>query len=203
MRKLSLLLIIPLLVGCSSTMSSTWTQENYTGKKYDKILVLAIAKNMEARQTFEETVVEKLTEEGMTATTALRVFPPSSDFKKFTEEEIGNRIKAGGYDGLLVTYLVDVATRDVANNDTYYYPRGYYGYRRYVYSGYAYYDSGYREEKSYILETRLYDTTINDPEASIMWSGQSQVTDPSSYHSGAKTYAKKLLNTLLKDQIIK
>ena len=139
----------------------------------------------------------------MTATTALRVFPPASDFKKFTEEEIENRIKAGGYDGLLVTYLVDVSTRDVANNDTYYYPRGYYGYRRYIYSGYGYYDTGYREEKSYILETRLYDTSISNPEESIQWSGQSQIIDPSSYQSGAKSYAKKLLNTLLKDQIIK
>ncbi len=203
MKKLSLILIIPLLIGCSSAMNSTWTKENFNGKKFDKILVMAISKNMQARSTFENTVVEKLTEEGITATNALIVFPPTSSIKDFTEEEIGNRIKVGGYDAVLVTYLVDVATRDVQTNDNYYYPRGYYGYRRYIYTGYDYYNTGYREEKSYILETRLYDTSIGDPEASIMWSGQSSITDPSSYNSGSKTYAKKLLNTLLKDQIIK
>jgi len=183
-------------------MNSTWTKENYSGKKFDKLLVLAISKNMAARKSFEETVVEKLREEGINATDALYVFPPTSDIKNLTEQEIEERIKVSGYDGLLVTYLVDITSRDVSVNDSYYYPRGYYGYRRYIYSGYGYYNTGYREEKSYILETRLYDTTISDPEASVLWSGQSEVTNPSSYHSGSKTYAKRLLNTLLKNRII-
>lgn len=191
-----------MFIGCKSTMSSTWTKEDYSGKKYDKILVLAISKNLNARTTFEETVVEKLTEEGIFATTALNVFPPSSSSRKLTEEEIEQRIKVGGYDALIVTYLVDVSSRSVQDNDVYPYPNRHLRYRRYIYTGYAYEENDYHEEKSYILETRLYDTTIEDPEASIMWSGQSTVTDPSSLNSGAKTYAKRLSNTLIDDKII-
>ena len=181
------------LWSCSTTMKYTWTKENFQGKKFEKILVLTISKNLKSRTLFENTVVELLANEGITSTNALNVFTPVEDMSKLTEEEIENRIKNGGYDGVLVTSLIDINTRDVrVNNTTPYYPYMYggyygYGYRSFIYSNYNYMYSidTYREEKTYVLETRLYDVNEPNNKEAIVWSGQSELVDPSGAESAS------------------
>lgn len=98
-------------------------------------------------------MAELLTAEGITATNGLNVITPVEDVKKLTEDEIGERIKSGGFDAVLVTTLIDINTRDVQVNNYNYYPYMYggrygYGYRSYIYSSYNYmYNDQYREEK--------------------------------------------------------
>ena len=198
------------LWSCSTTMKYTWTKENFEGKKFDKILVLTITKNLKSRTLFENTVVQLLAEEGINATNGLNVFTPVEDMKKLTEEEIENRIKGGGYDGVLVTSLIDVTTRDVrVNNTTPYYPYMYggyygYGYGGFIYSNYNYMYSidSYREEKTYVLETRLYDVNETDNKEAIVWSGQSELVDPSGSESASKSYSGALVKTLMESGTI-
>ena len=193
------------LWSCSTTMKYTWTKENFEGKKFEKILVLTISKNLKSRTLFENKVVELLADEGITATNALNVFTPVEDMSKLTEAEIENRIKNGGYDGILVTSLIDINTRDVrVNNTTPYYPYMYggyygYGYRSFIYSNYNYMYSidSYREEKTFVLETRLYDVNEPDNKEAIVWSGQSELVDPSGAESASNSYSGKLVKTLM------
>ncbi|MDB4582699.1 hypothetical protein N9164_06075 [Draconibacterium sp.] len=204
------LLAMVFLWSCSTTMKYTWTKENFEGKKFDKILVLTITKNLKSRTLFENTVVQLLAEEGFNATNALNVFTPVEDMKKLTEEEIGNRIKGGGYDAILVTSLIDITSRDVrVNNTTPYYPYMYggyygYGYRSFIYSNYNYMYSidSYREEKTYVLETRLYDVNETDNKEAIVWSGQSELVDPSGSESASKSYSGALVKTLMESGTI-
>jgi hypothetical protein len=190
-------------------MKYTWKKENFEGKRFNKILVLTISKNLKSRTLFENTAVELLAGQGINATNSLNVFTPVEDMKKLTEEEIQKRIEDGGYDGVLVTSLVDITTRDVsADNTTPYYPYmygGFYGYRSFIYANYSYLNSvnSYREEKTYVLESRLYDATIKDQKESIVWSGQSELVDPSGSESAAKSYSETLINTLLESGTIK
>ena len=204
------LLAMVFLWSCSTTMKYTWTKENFEGKKFDKILVLTITKNLKSRTLFENTVVQLLAEEGFNATNASNVFTPVEDMKKLTEEEIGNRIKGGGYDAILVTSLIDITSRDVrVNNTTPYYPYMYggyygYGYRSFIYSNYNYMYSidSYREEKTYVLETRLYDVNETDNKEAIVWSGQSELVDPSGSESASKSYSGALVKTLMESGTI-
>jgi len=199
------------LWSCSTTMKYTWTKENFEGKKFEKILVLTISKNLKSRTLFENTVVELLADEGITATNALNVFTPVEDMKKLTEAEIEKRIKGGGYDAVLITSLIDINTRDVrVNNTTPYYPYMYggyygYGYRSFIYSNYNYMYSidSYREEKTYVLETRLYDVNEPDNKQAIVWSGQSELVDPSGSESASKSYSTTLVKTLMESGTIK
>jgi hypothetical protein len=49
-------------------MTEVWTKEDYSGKEFNKILVIAITKNNnEAGQTFEDAVVDALKKKGITA----------------------------------------------------------------------------------------------------------------------------------------
>ncbi len=203
------LVAMTFLWSCSTSMKYTWTKENFEGKKFDKILVMTITNNLKSRTLFENTVVKYLGEEGVKATNSLSLFTPVEKYEDLSEEEIGKRIKEGGYDGVLITSLIDITTQDVqVNNMGSYYPMHYgygYGYRSFIYSGYGhmYAPDYYREQKTYVLETRLYDVTETDVKEAIVWSGQSSLTDPSSSDSASKTYSNKLVNTLMKSGTIK
>jgi hypothetical protein len=190
-------------------MKYTWTKENFEGKSFDKVLVLTLSKNLKSRTLFENTVAELLTQEGITATNGLKVITPVEDVKKLTEEEIGKRIKDGEYDAVLITTLIDVNTRDVQVMNNNYYPYMYggrygYGYNSFIYSSYNYmWNDQYREEKTYVLETRLYDVNETNQKEAVVWSGQSELVDPSGSESASNTYSKKLVKTLMESGTIK
>ncbi len=204
------LVVMTFLWSCSTTMKYTWTKDNFEGKSFDKVLVLTLSKNLKSRTLFENTVAELLKEEGITASNGLKVITPVEDVKKLTKEEIGKRIKEGGFDAVLITTLIDVNTRDVqVINNNNYYPYMYgsrygYGYSSYIYSSYNYmYNDQYREENTYVLETRLYDVNESNPKEAVVWSGQSELVDPSGSESASNTYSKKLVKTLMESGTIK
>ena len=203
------LIAMTFLWSCATTMKYTWTKENFEGKSFEKVLVLTLSKNLKSRTLFENTVVELLADEGISATNGLNVITPVEDVKKLTEAEIEKRIKDGGYDAVLVTTLIDINTRDVQvinhNYDPYMYGGYYgYGYRSFIYSNYNYmYNNQYREEKIYVLETRLYDVNEANQKEAVIWSGQSELVDPSGSESASKNYSNTLVKTLIESGIIK
>jgi len=203
------LIVVTFLWSCSTTMKYTWTKESFEGKSFNKVLVLTLSKNLKSRTLFENTVAELLVDEGITATNGLKVITPVEDVKKLTEAEIETRIKNGGYDAVLVTTLIDINTRDVQVNNYNYYPYMYggyygYGYRSFIYSNYNYmYNDQYREEKTYVLETRLYDVNETNQKEAVVWSGQSELVDPTGAESASNTYSKKLVKTLMESGTIK
>lgn len=203
------LIALTFLWSCSTTMKYTWTKDNFEGKSFDKILVLTISKNLKSRTLFENTVVDLLKEEGITASNALNVFTPVEKLDGLSEDEIGNRIKNGGYDGVLITSLVEVNTKDVRVNNYNYYPYMYggrygYGYRSFIHYNYDFmYRDQYRQEKTYVLETRLYDVNEPDAKEAVVWSGQSELVDPSGSESASKTYSKSLVRTLMESGTVK
>lgn len=203
------LIALTFLWSCSTTMKYTWTKDNFEGKSFDKILVLTISKNLKSRTLFENTVVDLLKEEGITASNALNVFTPVEKLDGLSEDEIGNRIKNGGYDGVLITSLVEVNTKDVRVNNYNYYPYMYggrygYGYRSFIHYNYDFmYRDEYRQEKTYVLETRLYDVNEPDAKEAVVWSGQSELVDPSGSESASKTYSKSLVRTLMESGTVK
>ncbi len=203
------LITLTFLWSCSTTMKYTWTKDNFKGKSFENVLVLTISKNLKSRTLFENTVVDFLKAEGINASNAINVFTPVENMKDLTEEEIERRIKKGGYDAVLVTSLIEVNTRDVRVNDYHYYPYMYggrygYGYRSFIFYNYDFmYRDQYREEKTYVYETRLYDVKETNNKEAVVWSGQSELVDPSGSESASKTYSKSLVKTLMESDTVK
>lgn len=208
LKCISVITISFLLLSCGSTMKNTWTKSGFTGKKFNNILVVGATKNLESRNTFESLVVKLLSEEGITAKTSLDIFPPVKDNNDLNEEKVIQKIKDGNYDAVIVASLVDVDTKDVRESDNYYGGVAYvprrYGYSRYIYSSYsfAYSSDYYRQQKTYIVESRLFDTSEDSKEEALIWSGQSNITDPSSYESASKQFAKTLVKSLLESKLL-
>jgi len=211
MKKIKSIIVfgmIFLLFSCGSTMKHTWTKADYTNKKFNNILVVGATKNLESRNTFETTVVKLLAEKGITAKTSLDVFPPVNNINELSEDKIIETIKNGNYDAVIVASLVDVNTKDVKESGNNYggvYVPVRYGYGRYIYSSYnfAYSPDYYRQQKTYVLESRLFDTSENSKEEALVWTGQSNITDPSSYEALSTKFAKILVTSLLSSPILK
>jgi hypothetical protein len=184
-------------------MKYTWTKDNVEGKEFEKILVLVISKNTEARAIFENTIVQALAEENIYAENSLKLFPPIISIDKLSEKAIESKIRLAGYDAVIVSGLVDIKKQEVFEYDSFYRP---YPYRfpRHIYYGYGYaYSPGYyRQEKSFVVESRLFDATEPTAEEAIIWSGQSEITDPHSFESGAKEHAYSMVKTLLKSGVL-
>ncbi len=192
-----------LFTACVPTMKYTWTKENYAAKSFDNILVLAISKNSEARTIFENTIVKALAEEGFRAENSMKLFPPVVSIDKISENGIESKIKASDYDAVIVSSLVDVKSQEVYDYNNYYHPYPYF-YPRHIYYGYGYaYRPGYyRQETSFVIESRLFDTSATNTGDAIIWSGQSELIDPVSYDSGAKEHAYSMVKTLLKSGVL-
>ena len=112
------LLLLVIFSSCGSTMKYTWTKEGYTGKHFDKILVVGVTKNMESRSVFENTVVKLLADEGITAENSNKAIPPIQSVDQVSEERFVNVVREGNYDGVLVARLIDVDVKDVRESGT-------------------------------------------------------------------------------------
>lgn len=193
------------LWSCATSMKYTWTKEDYTGKKFDKILVIVEAQSNQGRINGENTIVERLAKEGINATNSLTIFSFSDKIKDLSESEIEERILKGGYDGVIITSLVDATSRDVREGGGTYAQPVSYRYGRHIRTGYVHMQEPeyYRQQKTYVLESRFFDVSDAATKKSVVWSGQSELTDPSSAESAAKSYSKTLVKTLLDTGTIK
>ncbi len=193
------------LWSCASTMKYTWTKENYQGRKYKKILVIVEAQTQQGRIDGENAIVENLIKEGISATNSLNIFPPALMTGNLTEDEIEAKILEGDYDGVLVTSIIDESTRDVREGGGTYAPPVSYRYGRHIRSGYMHMQEPeyYRQETTYVLETQLFDVADQANKEAVVWSGQSELTDPSSSESASKSYSKTLVKTLIESGTIK
>ncbi|TFG78701.1 MAG: hypothetical protein E4H26_01795, partial [Flavobacteriales bacterium] len=196
-------LMLLIVSSCGSAMKNIWTREGYTGKHYNKILVLGAVRNLDSRTVFESTVVKLLASQGITAENSLKTIPPIEDINQISKDKIIKAVEEGNYDGVIVASLLDITTKDAReggspihgsiNNGMGYYG---FGYGSYIYSNYntMYTPDYYRQVQNYVVETRLFDAKAASVEKAMVWSAESKITSPRSFEMAAESYA----NTVVK-----
>lgn len=196
---------VVILSGCASTMSSTWRKSDYQGRHFNKILVVVEASSVQGRINSENAIVDRLQKEGINATNSLTIFALGDNVQALSEDEIETRILDGGYDGVLVSQLATSNTREVREGGGTYMEPVTVRYGRRIRTGYVHVQEPeyYRQQTTYVIETQLFDTQDRANKQSVVWSGQSELTDPSSLDSAAKAYAKALVGSLMDSEIIK
>ena len=206
---IALLVFSALLVsGCSSTYLQNSANVSQIKKSYDKILVVAKARDNLSRIKFEDQVVKDFAAQGITALSSMEVIKTESFSKDLTEKDIEKlRVKlvADGFSGVLITNLVNAEQyTDVipGNTRTAYYPTRYGRFGSY----YRAYPVSYWEPDQvkvgvkYTLESCLYDITV-DQNDNLQWVGRFQVKDPSSLIKFIEKYSKELTEALLTESI--
>ncbi len=197
-----------LVSGCSSSYLQNSSNVSQIKKSYDKILVVARAKDNLSRIKFEDQVVQDFATHGITAMSSMKVIKTESFSKEVTEKDIEKlRVKlvADGFSGVIITNLISAEQyTDVipGTTRTGYYPVSYGRFGRY----YRAYPVTYWEPDQmkvgvkYTLESCLYDITI-DQKDNLQWVGRFQVKDPSSLIKFIEKYSKELTEALLAENI--
>lgn len=188
---------------CAPKLSFTWTKPNYETTKYKKVAIFSSGKNLQVAMDFQDTMVEYLADNGITAVSGMSILNPMQS-ESLKPEEVASALLKEGVDAVITVALVDKEKSLDYNHgtNTYMYGGygfgGYYGYRY----GAGFYDPGYYSESTtYLLENHFYELKEGgNKEEALIWASQSEITDPSK--SITKTYSKMLVNALIKDEII-
>lgn len=206
-------------VGCSGSaytdISGEWKKPGYTGKKFSKILVVAISNDQVKRTIVENAIVNELGKNKINAISGSIVLDYSSleiekgklDSAKITD--VKNKLESLGYDGVIVVSLLDVKEKtNYVPGMTYttgFYPYGgmypYRGFYGYWYSTYnVVHTPGYYVNTTYFyLEARLFDLTNDE----LLWSVQTSTSNPADIKDFAASYAHAVVSDAINNKVIR
>ncbi len=218
------LLASVLLTSCGSytDVYDTWANPNYVGHKWNKLVVVAMAKDPLNKVKVESEVVKALKGKGIDAVAistivSIESYDANSDGVIDDPNAISKlvqKIKSDGVDGAIMislkgidkkeTYVPPTATTVPAGG----YYGGYYGgaggypyYNHYYTSYQTVYSPGYTTTStSIVLETKLFDLT--DEKAEACWIGRSSTAEPSSVTDLAQTFSSAVVYKMSSDGVL-
>lgn len=209
MRKIILLLCATGLAGgllssCGSSTKvvSSWKSADVSGSALNKVLVLGMMNDREAKDYIEQTLVADLSARGVTAVTGTSEFGPRG-FGNFDQDQVNSKLTGEGFTSIMIICLTD---KDKELNYTpgsaYYSPYGpvYYGYwGRYRYMYDNIYSPGYfTTTTTYVLDADLYSL----PSDQLIYSAQTKSYDPSNSKGLAKSFSEEIVNALAANGIL-
>ena len=182
---LVLVAVLALAAGCTSTkLVSAWENPAVAQGPYKKLMVIALGVNPGTRAEFENSVADALQAQGVIGVSSTGYF---SDPNQMTREAVRAWVQRDGYQGVLVTRLVDVRKTQVYQPPQYADFYGYWGYygATMVQPGYV------SEQTDLVIDTDLF----NAPDGQIAYTAESKSFDP----SGRAQVIKELTQLLVKD----
>jgi len=203
-----LLIITLFLAACSSPKESTtgvWVnKDKIQGKSFNKIFIVVMTADPEARSTVENDLAAVATSRGHPVVKSIDVITTSlKDPKLPTKDEVVAKVKETTCDAVFVAtllkkeesvgYTPGTSAYSVAPYQTYY--PGYYSYWYPSVSTPSYYD----HEKTYFMQSNLYDVASEE----IMWSVKSKIFSPETLKKFSKQYTSTLIKQLEKEKLIK
>jgi len=202
-------LLIVSIMSCSSStrITGSWVNPEAKGKATsDKsVFIASLTRNMEVRTRIETALANEAAKQNIKAIKSTDYFTPEFYKSMPTKDQLLSQIKKTGADAILTVSLInkESETRYVPGSTRYAPMPGYRWYGGfYSYYNYWYpylYDPGYYvTDKTYFLETNLYDANTEE----LIWSAQSETVNPSSIDAFAKEYPKKLVARMTKDGLL-
>lgn len=198
--------LVALMLSCSPSVKilGSWTGPSTPAEGYSNLFVTALTDNILARQTVETDLDNLLLEKGVNAESSFDILPPGLKSDGVDKEEVLRKIRELGTDAILTVAVLDQTneTRYVPGS-TMYSPMGYGYYGRfwgyYNYYNPVMYDPGYyTTDKKYYLEANLYDAQTEE----LVWSSQSETTNPSSIETFSRSFSTTIINQLIKDGLL-
>lgn len=208
MQRLSLVLAVilagaTLADGKSIKLVASWKNPEYSGPRFHRILVLGMSSRPGVRADFEDALSKLVTRDGVEAipgnTILLR-----PEGTKLDVNYLKTQIKEFKIDAVIVARLVKVETSTTyvpghAYMMPYPYYRSLYGYYGTVYP--VVYSPDYlREDRTVRVETNVYAATA--PDGELVWTGISDIFNPSSADKVIDRVTKLIVNELQKESVL-
>jgi hypothetical protein len=197
LKILALMLLTLIMSGCGPTQKITgsWAAPDAASKgPFTKVFVVVLSQNKDANYYIEEQMANTLISKGYKVVRSNDIFPPRfSVSQDFTKDQLAESIKKTGCDAALTLALLDTKKVETYQPGTTYYPMNYsyYGYYNYYYPQ-VYSPGYYTVDKTYYLETNLYEIASEK----LIWSVQSEATNPANLNSWFKSYSYMLIRHL-------
>src|SRR5688572_13243307 len=191
----------------TTMITGSWlNQSGFEAIKINSVFIAALTNNIEVKEAVEEAFAKEATLKNLTSLKSIdffKDFAPDITGKPPTKEEILNKIRSTGSDVILTVNMKDSKseTRYVPGSTTYQpiqsnnYYNNFYGYYQTAYTE-VYTEGYYTSDKVYFLECNLYNTKNEE----LIWSSQSQTTNPSKIEAFAKEYAKLIVEQMKTDR---
>lgn len=206
MKKFTILAVAILSIwSCnSSKITHSWTAENASPRKYNKILVVGIHNELEIKilEQMEIHMTGDLHYLGYTASSALKEFGPLA-FRKMDEEQAVTSLANSGYDAVITIVLLDKT-----QERTYSHPHPYnpslliYRDRFWTYYNYSFdriFEPGYyTTSTSYYWESNLYDLSSKK----LIYSVQTKTFDPASSELLGHEYGRLIVKDMVRKNIL-
>jgi len=197
--------IIFLVVLCSSCapegLMRTWSSNQEYDHQFKNVLAMGLVNDISLRSNVEDEVVYAARQQGIDATNGLSMFPPELGKPLEDVERFKSRLREKGFDAILTVAIIDIKAERYVKQTVSYEPMVFYDrFRSYYYQTYgAVYKKGYFSEYSrYFIETNFYELKGG----TLVWSGRSEVFEPSEIESVAPKYGKRLFKELISQGII-
>jgi hypothetical protein len=195
------LILIGVAASCATQtrVSSRWISPEYQGGGMHKFLVIGVAETDVGRRTYEDGYSEALRKFGAEAVPSYQLLPTSDQLDRAELEAL---VRNNGFDGVMVTRLLDVSEQTtVVPPTTRVVPTGY-GYGYYGYYGSHYevvHTPGYSRTTEIVrLETKLW----NAEDSQLTWGVTSETFDPKSTSDGVASVTRSLANQLDHDGLV-
>lgn len=199
------LVALPTMILMNSCASSNHVRDWTTSKDYDrnfeKVLIMGLVNKVSLRIDIEYAMVDAAQKIGLKSNNSMAMFPPELGKPLDDIEQIKDRLKEAGFNGILTVALIDVSAERYVPPEKAYAPLAYYDrFKDYYYRTEALvYKPGYVSlQTRYFLETNLYELKAG----TLVWSGRSYAFDPQKLETTVPSYAKKLFKELLKEGVI-
>ena len=206
MKYVFILIIGLLFMGCSSTqLMDTWKNPDYEAYTPNKVLVIGITSNIEARQKFEEKLKDELVLRGTESVTSMEFFGPSFGADKKTEEQLTvleDSLLNNGFDTILLTKIVGIEDKVAYNKnyksseETYRKFREDYIMHQDIYDNPEY----YQKYTVYHAETSMYCICPTE-DRDLIWKGYIDIIDPQSTNETVNDYIK-LITLVLEEELL-
>jgi hypothetical protein len=207
LRISAFVLLAMLLTECGPTQKITGSWADPEAKSfgpYTKAFIIVLTQNRNNNYFLESQMAKTLKSRGIDAVKSNDIFPPKfSVTQDLTKEQLAEAIKKTGCDAVLTLSVLDVKSVESYHPGTSYYPMsygygGYYGYYNYYYPQ-VYSPGYYSVDKTYYLETNLYDMASDK----LVWSVQSEASNPTNLSDAFKSYSYMLIKHLQSEGLAK
>ncbi len=198
---ISFILISYIMAGCGPTQKITgsWSDPEFKSfGPYTKVFVMVLTQNSNTNYFVESQMAKTLITRGYKVVKSNDLYPPKfSPIQDFTKEQLTESITKTGCDAILMLTLLDSKVEESYNPGTVYTPMmyghygSYYGYYNHYYPQ-VYSPGYYSVDKTYYLEANLFDLKGDR----LLWSIQSEASNPKSLPDWFEKYSYMLINHL-------
>ncbi|WP_046744599.1 hypothetical protein [Kordia zhangzhouensis] len=205
-----LFLLLPLLFlysACTTTqLIDHWKNPDIDYYEPQKVLIVGLTSNIEARQKFETQLKKEFEARGSVAMTSLSLFDPSLHPEKMTKEElqqIEKKLVDDGFDTIFFTKIIGVEDKIQYKENYHEYDETY---RKFadeylMYQDVFYNPSYYESYTIYHCETSMY-CICPTKERELLWKGYIDVVDPTSINESVTDYINLAIAVLEHEQLI-